>query len=147
MPLTTSMRLGKAFLKKGTSLGTTEARTRRCLGNFFARERIQTEVASLVGMSPVTRILPLLVAVAHLRRVLPASMRRKGGLMRGRLGAGDSDVLNLAGAANHLDGHGGAADFAILNGGVIALGGIGGGRDDFAAVGALDLDLDEHDLI
>jgi hypothetical protein len=67
--------------------------------------------------------------------------------MGGPLGKGDADVLDLAGLAGDLDGHGGAADFAILDGGVIALGGVGGGGDDFTAMRALNLDLDEHGWI
>jgi hypothetical protein len=57
----------------------------------------------------------------------------------------DPDFLHPTWFANDLDIHRRAADFAILDGGVIALGGISGRGDDFTAMGALDLDFDEHD--
>ena len=60
------------------------------------------------------------------------------------LSEADPDFLDPARLADDLDGHGRAANFAVLDGRVIALRGVGHRRDDFAAMRALDLDLDEH---
>jgi hypothetical protein len=54
------------------------------------------------------------------------------------------DGLDATGLANDLEVHRGAADLAVLDGGVVALGGVGGGGDDLAAMGALDLDGYDH---
>lgn len=44
----------------------------------------------------------------------------------------------------HADRHGPAADFAVLNSAVIAGGGIGGGKEEGAAMRALDVQFFEH---
>jgi len=48
--------------------------------------------------------------------------------------------------ANDFNVHGSATDFAILDGRIVTLRSIGHRGDDFAAMRALDLDLDEHGL-
>ncbi len=60
------------------------------------------------------------------------------------LGGADMDFIDPARFADDLDVHRRAADLAILDGRVIALGGVGVGGDGFAAMGALDLNLNEH---
>jgi hypothetical protein len=57
------------------------------------------------------------------------------------------DIFHLARLAGHLNGHGGATDLAVLDGRVVALGGIGCRRENFAAMRALDLDFNEHNEI
>jgi hypothetical protein len=56
----------------------------------------------------------------------------------------DADFIDTSRFADDFDVHGRAADFAILDGRVIALGCVSHRGDDFAAVRALNLDFDEH---
>jgi hypothetical protein len=63
------------------------------------------------------------------------------------LGEAYPHILDTTRFADDLDIHRGATDFAVLDGGVVPLRCIGGGRDDFPTVRALNLDLDEHDSI
>ncbi len=62
-------------------------------------------------------------------------------------GKADADILHLTGLADNLDIHRRAADLAIFDGRVVALGRVGGRGNDLPAMRALDLDFDEHDAL